>query len=995
MTKLNDEQRAAVEHGEGPLLVVAGAGTGKTRVIIERIGHLLTHVRGLQPENILALTYARKAAEEMRQRAAERFGPPALRSRVSTFHAFCYELLSETAPRRTLDRVDQWIFLRRNLELLELEHYLRVSEPGRFLDDLIEFCHRCHDNLVSPADFRAYVEKRMAECREAARSSPLPGPTAKASRRQSRPDSQDCSEEEMARLQELAHVYERSEGLQERSQLVSFGAMISSAVALLDRSPELLQQLRRRYRFILVDEFQDTNPAQFELLVRLTGEHRNLTVVGDDDQAIYRFRGASYASFRQFEEHFPEHRRVILSRNYRSTGRILGVAGDAIAFNSRDRYQPDKQLVASYPEGRHVEVWEFADEVQEAEWTATEIARRVRGGEAGSYSNFAVLYRAHRHRDLLVKALERYGIPFAIRKLAVNRLPPVRDLVAYLRAIGRPDDSISLARVLADPRWELESDLLLQYCRRAAGQKQPLREALESAEPPQPWPARERLLDLLNRCRTLAQEQRLGSWLALLAHELGLYNHPGSGPAVGAFVSFVLRWDQEKSATGLLPEFLEYFAYFEEAGGLVAFPDEDEAWLAPPLEPSDRLGIASSDARQGVLWADPGGSVGRVELMTVHGAKGLEFEHVYVLRLLRGAFPTRKQEPLISLPAALWKGPLPQGDFHQEEERRLFYVALTRARSTLTLCTISNERQKPSPFLKQLTEASNPHLEWKRPAAAAPPVPDSGRDTEPSGRLRFSQIGPWAAAATRRSGDGFSLSASQLETYLQCPLKYQFSYGWRVPVPPAPPLLFGSVMHGAVKEVVRALAQRPGNLSPDALQAILNRHWPASGFADTLQDRKYREEGLRQLEGVRQIWSEGPSELLYQEKSFELEWGGTTLVGRMDQINRSAPAEVELIEYKTGRPQTQKDADNSTQLTLYAEACRRVLGLVPRSLVLFNLATGERVRTARTPEQFQTLEQTIRQTAAAIRAGTFPPRPGFLCRYCDFRPICPAHEETW
>jgi len=201
------------------------------------------------------------------------------------------------------------------------------------------------------------------------------------------------------------------------------------------------------------------------------------------------------------------------------------------------------------------------------------------------------------------------------------------------------------------------------------------------------------------------------------------------------------------------------------------------------------------------------------------------------------------------------------------------------------------------------------------------------------------------------------------------------------------------VMHGAVQEAVAALARDGSSLIRDAFAAILNRRWPAAGFPDPLQERKYREQGLRQLEGVCRAWSAEPFELLHQEKTFEFAWGGTTVTGRMDQINRASNGDVELIEYKTGTPQTQKDADDSPQLALYAEACRQVVGTAPRRLVLFNLATGERVRTHRTPEQLRAFEQIVRQTAAAIRAGRFPARPGFLCRYCDFRPICPAHEE--
>ncbi|MGH9659342.1 MAG: ATP-dependent helicase, partial [Bryobacteraceae bacterium] len=313
---MNEQQREAVEHGEGPLLIVAGAGTGKTRVIVERVGHLLTHVAGLKPENILALTFARKAAEEMRQRAVKQFGAPARKCRFSTFHAFCYDLLREELPLRALDPIDQWILFRRHMDDLEPEYYLKLAEPGRFLHDLVDFCSRCHDNLVSPEELRRFAEQRAAEYEHVLREGGKPGKEAK---------------QELARLRELARVYERSEQLQAREGLLSFGAMISQAVARLKASERLLQQVRRRYRFILVDEFQDTNAAQWELLRLLAGERRNIAVVGDDYQAIYRFRGASNGSLDQFQrEDFSDCRSIVLNWNYRSAHSILQVA-DATA----------------------------------------------------------------------------------------------------------------------------------------------------------------------------------------------------------------------------------------------------------------------------------------------------------------------------------------------------------------------------------------------------------------------------------------------------------------------------------------------------------------------------------------------------------------------------------------------------------------------------------------------------------------------------------------
>ena len=978
--ELNDEQRRAVEHGGGPLLIVAGAGTGKTRVIVERIGHLLEAVPALRPENILALTYSDKAAKEMQQRAidrfGDRFGAAVSRCRFATFHAFCNQLLQEQAERQAIDKTDHWIFLRRRLEHLDLGHYLRISEPGRFLDDLVEFCSRCHDNLVTPSEYSAYVDKLETECRELARQG--------IHRR-------ECSDEEIARQQELVRVYARSEQMQEQEGLLSFGAMISRALALLDASPEFLRLLQQRHRFLLVDEFQDANLAQIELLTRLAGEEKNITVVGDDDQAIYRFRGASFASFHQFEQRFPGHARVVLNQNYRSTRTILEVAATAIAFNSQDRYQPGKRLLTSHPAGVPVEVWEFADEQAEAEFVAAEIARQVKETKK-PHGSFAVLYRMHRHRDRLVAALRRRGIPFAIRGLAVNDLPPVRDLLAYLRAIGDRQDSISLLRVLAAPRWGLERSEALDLLRVARHQKVPLREVLDDPNIAGSE-GRSQLAAFLARWGELAREQRLRGWLSALRQELGLFGLGDYDPALKAFSEFVAAWDREKTSTGLLADFLEYFSFFEEARGSINLPEQGEA-------PSDQ--DAAGGPQQKSLWEEPPVPAAhppdKVQLMTVHAAKGLEFENVFVLRLLRNSFPSRRRDPLIAFPAALTKGPLPKGDFHVEEERRLFYVALTRAQETLTLSTVANKRQHLSQFVEELRDEQCPGLVWKRPVVR-PALPQD-RPAVSGGTPRsepFSRILEWAANLADQpavpSTENFSLSISEVESYLRCPLQYQFSYVWRVPAAMTPPLLFGTIMHASVRELVRALADGKRPPAAEALQAMLARRWPAGGFPDPVQERTYREMGLRQLEGLGRRLAAMPFHLLEQEKPFEFQCGGTQVRGRIDQINRLSATEAELIEYKAGRAQKQKDADQSLQLTLYARACEEVLGLQPARLALYNLETQEALLTSRSAEDFRRLERTLQQTRRNILAGGFSPQPGYHCRYCAFRVLCPAQEN--
>jgi DNA helicase-2/ATP-dependent DNA helicase PcrA len=971
--RLNPEQRAAVEHGDGPLLIVAGAGTGKTRVLVERVGYLLRSVSGLQPSQILALTFANKAADEMRQRAAERFGEQGRQCRFSTFHAFCYELLARSGPSRVLDAVDQWIFLRRRLEELELEHYFKVSEPGRYLADLVSFSSRCHDNLVMPEEYSAYVERLRVDC--ARRQEPI---TA-------------IEESELARQGEVARVFALLERMQKEQGLLSFGSMISRAVSLLDSSPKLLADVQRKYQYLLVDEFQDTNTAQFELLALLAGTRKNLTVVGDDDQAIYRFRGASFASFQQFTDRYPEHVRVVLNRNYRSTKNILAVAGSAIANNSQDRYMPDKKLVAEGETGAAVELWEFAEDGDQAEYLAQHIEETVASGQARNYSEFAVLYRAHDHRKRLVEALRRRGVPFDIKNLAISHMAVIRDVTAVLRLIGDTSDSVSLVRVLADPRWadprwDVEPDGIASLCREAVKQKKSLWEILAETDKADDWKRRGEFIEFRRRFRAKAESGRLLSWLPLLYSAMGVPRTSEERTALATFTGFVARWDSEKSSTGSLAEFLEYMQYFEEAGGVITLDGGE----------TPDLGVVDGGTgQQEFVWDSPEGRPsGKVQLMTVHAAKGLEFDRVFVWHLVGRAFPTSHRRPLIELPPALWKGPLPQGDFHIEEERRLFYVALTRARHSLVLSTVSSPKQRPSMFAQELQDVPPPTMLRKRPILVSDSVQAAAPESAATnGGSAGAQLSEWFARPTPKPRPELSLSASQLRTYLECPLQYHLRHDWRVPVPQAPPMLFGIIVHGALRDVMASAAQQKGELPEERIREVFELHWRSGDFRDKVQERKYKELGLQQVEGAAREWSGKGIVLLYQERPFDIRIGGCKLVGRMDQLHRLPGGGIELVEYKTGRPYTQREVDRSLQITLYAQACRQELGVEPSALTLYNLTTQEAVGTRRTERDYHDLERTIREAAQGIAAGAFPAQPGYHCRFCSYRAICPAQEE--
>src|SRR5271155_1900137 len=481
---LNPGQRAAVEHGDGPLLVVAGAGTGKTRVIIERIRNLLETDPELAGESILGLTFTDKAAGQMKHRVVKAIGERAEGVWLSTFHKFCLEkILQATNPdSQPLDEIDHKILLRRHIGELNLKHFRRLQDPGEFISDFVKFFSRCQDELVTPEDYERFVTGLRKK--------------HEAGKKLMEADALQIAEDEVARQEELARVYRISERLLRARNLLTFGEQLMHAVQMLRSDPALLQQMHEQYRYILVDEFQDTNIAQLELLWMLAGERRNIVAVGDDDQAIYRFRGASFGSFTIFLKRFcgvtdakmgPAAKRflVSLSQNYRSTKRILRVAGEVIAHNEKSPLLPPKALTTENREGDKIRIAEFGTPEEEAHWVTSEIERLHAAG--APWRHFAVLYRKHTHREKLVDELRRREISFVIRKLSILSSTLVRDLLAWLRLIVVPGDNVACARVLAAPYWGLEPRDLVRLAERAEkNHHRPLWDEVETAdrEPP-------------------------------------------------------------------------------------------------------------------------------------------------------------------------------------------------------------------------------------------------------------------------------------------------------------------------------------------------------------------------------------------------------------------------------------------------------------------------------------------------------------------------------
>jgi DNA helicase-2/ATP-dependent DNA helicase PcrA len=460
---------------------------------------------------------------------------------------------------------------------------------------------------------------------------------------------------------------------------------------------------------------------------------------------------------------------------------------------------------------------------------------------------------------------------------------------------------------------------------------------------------------------------------------------------VSAFRKFLGAWE-EKSETRSLREFMEYFQYFLDAGGKIEVPE--------PEEPSNA-----------------------VQMMTVHAAKGLEFPVVFILSVAPRRFPHSEQKPVIQFPDELRKGPPPPPDIHLQEERRLFFVAMTRAEERLYVSSVAKPGKKPSAFVDDLLsyaavaardieriqvaavsdeEAASPsptRLTLSEPRLRGEAQP--GLFSEPAASSVYPNLVEWANRPPAISPDGkLLLSATAIESYRDCPLKFKFSHYLKIPTGPQPALTFGNIMHQAVRYFVE---QRKMMKSPPEFEAVerfyLNA-WRDVGFEDAYQEQAYMKAGLEQLRGFveREKESGVPAEKIRTEEFFRLDLGEVVLEGRIDQIQPLGAGDdhaVELIDYKTGRPRSQKDADQSLQLSIYALAARDQLKVKPARLTFYNLTNNQPVSTARTGGDLDKALKEVREVADEIRRLLFRPTPGFTCRYCDFVPVCPAHEEKF
>jgi len=644
LSGLNAEQRLAVETVDGPVLIMAGPGSGKTRVLTHRIAYLLQE-RGAAPWQILAVTFTNKAAKEMRDRLERLVGPVARDLTVGTFHNFCVRILRQHGHYFGLDRSftiydsdDQLTVIKRALKELDLD---AKQHPPRAILSRISAAKSVR---ATPDDFRNQVETYNDEI--------------------------------------VARVYLVYQRMLREYQGLDFDDLLNRTVELFQYVPEVLKRFQERYLHIMVDEYQDTNPVQYSLIHQLAaGPDANLCVVGDEDQSIYRFRGADISNIRNFRRDYPKATTIFLEQNYRSTQPILEAAMGVIKENPE---RTEKQLHAVHGTGTKVQVQELYDERQEAQFLVTEISR-LHVMRKHPYRDFAIMYRTNAQSRPIEQALDRAKIPLQlIGGIRFHERQEVKDVMALLRSVVNPADTISLRRVI--------------------GSDMPLGKGIGP-----------KALEVIERWATETSFSLASGFEALLDAEEGMPRHMPpqvSGRSKAALLDFARALSELRRAAGTLG-LAEFFKEALDRSGYVAFLQESAQ--AERLENIGELGNEIS------RWPDQGPMNGltsyleekalvsaadtieddgdQVTLITLHAAKGLEFPVVFLVGLEEGLLPHSR--------AAQSEDPR-----ELEEERRLAYVGITRAMKQLYLTYAfkrtrfgQEEVSEPSRFLQSLPEA--------------------------------------------------------------------------------------------------------------------------------------------------------------------------------------------------------------------------------------------------------------------------------------------------
>ena len=958
----DEEQAKAIHFGEGPLLIVAGAGTGKTKVITERIAWLISENKALSSQ-IVALTFSEKAAKEMEERVDKLVPFGMTETQISTFHSFGRMIINENfaelriAPDWEILRdTDGIILIMENIDRFDLDIYKPLNNPGQYIGQLIGFISKLKDNLITWQDYKAFAS----------------GFSAKA--------ESDEDREVAAKHLELAGFYKAYEELKTEKNRMDFGDLILVPYLLLKEKKSVLKKYRDKYKYILIDEFQDTNYAQFEFIKILAGEHGNINAVGDDDQMIYRFRGAAISNIMGFRDNYRSAEMVVLKNNYRTCQAILDAAHKLIN-NNTDRleikYNIDKRLISKYtPEHKldRLNIRVFENYSEEADFAAQEIKKYVEKGFY-KYSDFAVLVRAKNDAKMFLKTFERKGIPYSFAgDEGLYNKKEVQFLINFCRVLAAPYEFNPVLDVIISEHYDVDPFVMSKLGNLAKEHNAAVIDMMRETDkyPELNIPEKELvkikifIKDIDHYLLRVAEKTSPGEIVLEFLKQKRILdtlfkeNTPDSDVVVANISGFF--------------EVMKRFSVNEKYDTVHNFVNYIDLSIKSGENPKEEM---ISEVKEDA-----------VQVMSIHKAKGLEFKVVFVAALIQEKFPGRKRaDYALPFPEGIMHDIVDEDTYFHEEERRLFYVAVTRAKDALYLTAARQYEGRPgkkiSIFLKEIG--------FDIPDDFAI-TPDKNKKFE-----YFEKKQSVLEKAKRRvSPDVLKLSNYQIDDYLTCPFKYKLVHVFKMPIRSRPNVMIGSAMHAVSAEFF--MARRDGRaVTLEGLKGIFEAMWKPAGFLTQQEALKNYEAAIEAIE--RFYIKESANNIIpkYIEKDFEFKLNDKLSVrGRWDRIDE-IDGKIIIVDYKTSDVRDEEKAESKIksqdiqrQLKLYCLAYEKMFGVLPDEAGLYFFKSSMLVTKAFKEKTIREYEEKIHEVAGHILNEEFEATPAaFTCRYCAFFNICP------
>ncbi len=989
---LNKEQQQAVDTIDGPVMVVAGPGTGKTQTIALRIANILEKT-DTSPDAILALTFTESGARAMRTRLASMIGVTAYYCHIETFHSFCISVIRDNPDRFTLDPSAEPLSDLEKLKLMyhlldqtNLTHLRPIGAPRHYVKAILGAISDLKREGVDPKELEELLNKEEIFLQSE--------------------DAQDLKKSEaskrlrdLAKNRELQLLYIGYQNEIKKSERFDFEDMINTVVDAFKSDEELLRSYQERFQYFLVDEYQDTNSAQNELLLQLAsfwGQEANVFVTGDPDQSIMRFQGASIENQLSFIKVYPQATVVTLRTNYRSTQTILDAANELISHNNLriSDVVPgvDPHLVASRGSGEKINIAEVSSGTAEAIYIAQDIKAKIKSGI--SPSEIAVIYRTNREARSVADTLIKYGLDYSVQGGAnVLEDSTVHNFVKILRVIyemRKKDDDEDLFTILHYDIFNINSLDVLKISRRASDERLNLFEILAD-------PTHLDALALTSRDAIDATLASLTAWQELDANKTfteffeTVLNQSG-------YLTWVLGQSDAHHRLARLN------TLFDEAKRMNRFDHNlDLARFIANLDVMEENNLRIEESNFGV-------SREAVTLTTAHSSKGLEWEQVYIYRGIDGTWGNNQIRNLITLPEGVLQNVKISDKEKNEDERRLFYVAATRAKSGLTICAAASYNSYgavkgavPSMFLSELGEEYVSKVDTSNIESLAHAHIETLLTTQAPLDHSAEEV-----AFLQDLVDKFNLSVTALNTYLLCPYLFKLDKLLKVPHAKKPHLAFGTAVHRALEHFYQKLGSE-GNL-PTKAYLLEEFHAALAREIITKADLATRTvQGDKILSAYYDFHLPEFSPALFTEKKLDVHLDDINVTGKIDRIEwlNQSDHTVRLIDYKTGKGKTIGQIEGTTEDS-HGDLKRQLVFyklLIDLDKRLQNMTFGEatldfvgepaekgkdgRRNFKITDEEVVELKKTIHAVMSDIRNLKFPRTTNYkTCTTCAFRDHC-------